>query len=228
MNFKQQAAAAAITLVKENDVVGLGAGATIAYAVEFLKKEIDGGLSIKFVTSSNLTRDLLLKENLPVLATAAFSEINIYIDGCDQFDKQLNALKSGAGIHTQEKLLASMAKIFVLSGDETKLVDTFEIKYPLAVEILPQSLSFVPLKVASLFQGVQTSIRADGKNDAPVITKNGNYLLDIYFKRWPVLSMINPTLKNISGIVETSLFYAMAHKAIIAGENGIRILERNL
>jgi ribose 5-phosphate isomerase A len=228
MNYKQQAAAAAITLIKENDNVGLGAGATIAYAVEFLKKQFDDGLSIKFVTSSNLTRDLLLKENLPVLPTSAFSDIDIYLDGCDQFDKQLNALKSGAGIHTQEKLLASMAKLFVLIGDETKLVNTFHIKYPLVVEMLPQALAFVPFKIIELFSGAQTSIRLDDKKSAAVITENGNYLLDIYFESWPVLSLINPVLKNIAGIVETSLFYEMAHKAIIAGENGIRVLERSL
>jgi ribose 5-phosphate isomerase A len=228
MNFKQQAAAAAISLVKENDIVSLGAGATIGYAVEFLKKQIDGGLSIKFVASSSVTRDLLLKENLTVLETSAFSEIDIYLDGCDQFDKQLNALKSGAGIHTQEKLLASMAKAFVLIGDHAKLVDTFDIKYPLVVEMLPQALAFVPFKIATLFPGVHTSLRVDGENSAPVTTENGNYLLDIYFKSWPTLSLINPVLKNVSGIIETSLFYRMAHKAIIAGENGTRILERNL
>ena len=121
-----------------------------------------------------------------------------------------------------------MAKIFVLIGDETKFVDTFDIKYPLVVEMLPQALAFVPFKIASLFPGVESSVRFEGENNAPVITENGNYLLDIYFKSWPTLSLINPVLKNVSGIVETSLFYGMAHKAIIAGENGTKILERNL
>ena len=66
------------------------------------------------------------------------------------------------------------------------------------------------------------------KKDGPVITENGNYLLDVYFENWPDLPEISPACKNICGIVETSLFYALAHKAIIAGENGVAVLERNL
>lgn len=228
MNFKQQAAAKAITIVSTNNIVGLGAGSTIACVVEFLKNEIENGLSIKFVTSSFTTMQLLLKEKLPVLPTASFNAIDIYFDGCDQFDKQLNALKSGGGIHTQEKLLASMAKQFVLVGDESKLVDTFDTKYPLVLEILPQAAAFVPYKIDQLYSCINISMRMNDKKDGPVITENGNYLLDVYFESWPGLPGINPECKNISGIVETSLFYGLAHKAVIAGEKGVEVLERNL
>jgi ribose 5-phosphate isomerase A len=227
MNFKQEAAAKAITLVNENNIVGLGAGSTMAYAAEFLKKRIEDGLTVKLVTSSFTTKQLLLKENLPVLPTSLFKEIDIYFDGCDQFDKQLNALKSGGGIHTQEKLLASMAKQFVLVGDETKLVDTFDVKFPLVIEMLPQSLSYVPFKIENLFPGVKTSMRMCDKKDGPVITQNGNYLLDVYFENWPGLTGINQALKSITGVVETSLFYELACKAIIAGENGVIVLGKN-
>lgn len=227
MNFKQQAAAKAITLISENNIVGLGAGSTIAFVVEFLKKEIGKGLSLKLVTSSFTTMQLLLKEKLPVLPTSIFNEIDIYFDGCDQFDKQLNALKSGGGIHTQEKLLASMAKQFVLVGDESKLVDTFDTKYPLVLEILPQAIAFVPYKIEKLYKSKNISMRMNDKKDGPVITENGNYLLDVYFENWPGLAEINPACKNITGIVETSLFYGLARKAIIAGEKGVEVLERN-
>ncbi len=196
MNFKQEAAAKAITLVNENDIVGLGAGSTMAYAIGFLKKRIEDGLTVKLVTSSFTTKQLLVKENLPVLPTNLFKEIDIYFDGCDQFDKKLNALKSGGGIHTQEKLLASMAKQFVLVGDDTKLVDTFDVKYPLVIEMLPQSLSFVPFKIENLFPGVKTSMRMGDKKDGPVITENGNYLLDVYFESWPDLPRYQPLFKK--------------------------------
>ncbi len=227
MNFKQEAAAKAINLVNENDIVGVGAGSTVAYVVEFLKKKIEEGLVVKFVTSSFSTMQLLAKEKLPVSQTSSFKEIDIYFDGYDQFDKQLNALKSGGGIHTQEKLLASMAKQFVLVGDESKLADIFDAKYPLVLEILPQAFSFAPYKIKQLYKGINMSMRMNDKKDGPVITENGNYLLDIYFERWPALPGINPALKSIAGVVETSLFYGIAHKAIIAGENGVRTLEKN-
>ncbi len=119
-----------------------------------------------------------------------------------------------------------MAKQFVLVGDDSKLVDMFDTKYPLVLEILPQANAFVPDKIAQLFTGVKSSMRMNDKKDGPVITENGNYLLDVYFESWPGLSEINPVCKNIPGIVETSLFYKLAHKAIIAGEKGIIFLER--
>lgn len=224
MNFKQEAAAKAITLIKENDIVGLGAGSTIAFIVDYLKAKINEGLSVQLVSSSFTTKQLLLNENLRVLRVECFEEIDIYFDGCDQFDQQLNALKSGGGIHTQEKLFASMANQFILVGDDSKLVDTFDTKYPLVIELLPQSATFVPYKIQTLFPGVKIQMRTNDKKDGAVITENGNYLVDVYFNVWPELSSINQTVKNIAGVVETSLFYRMAHKAIIAGENGVSVL----
>lgn len=224
MDFKKEAASKAVGLVQTKSTIGLGAGSTIAYLVGFLKQAIEDGLEVKLVTSSFSTLQLLQKNSLPVNPTASFKEIDIYFDGCDQFDKQLNALKSGGGIHTHEKLLASMAKQFILVGDETKLVNKFDEKYPLVVEILPQACAFVPFKIAQLFPNAKSSIRMNDRKDGPVITENGNYLIDIYFEVWPALSEINPELKKIPGVVETSLFYAIAKKAIIAGEKGISIL----
>lgn len=224
MNFKQEAARHATTLVKENDIVGLGAGSTMAYVAASLKEKIKNGFSIKLLTSSFSTAQLLIKENLPVLSVTSFNEIDIYFDGCDLFDHKLNALKSGGGIHTQEKLFASMAKQFVLVGDETKLVEKFDIKYPLVLEILPQAITYVPTRIQKLFSTAKCSIRISEKRDGPVITGNGNYLLDVYFENWPALKEINPLFKNIAGVIETSLFYALAHKAIIGGEKGVIVL----
>lgn len=226
MDLKKQAAQKAATLVEDKTTVGVGAGSTIAYLVEFLEKAIKDGLDLTFVTSSFSTLQLLQTKMLNIKASSALKEIDIYFDGCDQLDKQLNALKSGGGIHTHEKLLASMAKQFVLIGDEAKLVDDFDLKYPVVLEILPQAAAFVPAKVNQLFEITRWLMRMNDKKDGPVITENGNYLIDVYLKKWPDLSSINPVLKSVSGIVETSLFYNMANKAIIAGEEGVVVLEK--
>lgn len=226
MDLKKQAAQKAATLVEDKTTVGVGAGSTIAYLVEFLEKAIKDGSDLTFVTSSFSTLQLLQTKMLNIKASSALKEIDIYFDGCDQLDKQLNALKSGGGIHTHEKLLASMAKQFVLIGDEAKLVDSFDLKYPVVLEILPQAAAFVPAKVNQLFEITRWLMRMNDKKDGPVITENGNYLIDVYLKKWPDLSSINPVLKSVSGIVETSLFYNMANKAIIAGEEGVVVLEK--
>ncbi len=224
MDFKKQAAQAAASLVKDNSIIGLGAGSTMAHMVYFLKEMGDNGLSIKLLTSSFSTRQLLLQNGFALLNTADVAAIDIYFDGCDQFDINLNALKSGGGIHTQEKLLATMAKEFVLVGDETKYSEQLETKFPLAIEVLPQAVSFIPHRVQQIFPGTKTVMRLGDKKDDAVITENGNYLFDIWFTKWPPLAGLNSLLKNITGIVETSLFYGIATKAIIAGEGGVRTI----
>ncbi len=225
MDLKKEAAAKAITLIRDKTIVGLGAGSTIAYVVEFLKQEIENGLQIKLVTSSFSTRQLLLKNDFTVFQIASLSKIDIYFDGCDQLDKDLNALKSGGGIHTHEKLLASMAAQFVLIGDETKLVDAFDYRFPVVIELLAEAAAFAPAKIQNLFPGSTSNFRISDKKDGYVITDNGNYLLDLWFQAWPDLATINPVLKTITGVVETSLFYRMAHKAIIAGKDGVKVLD---
>ena len=224
MDLKREAAAKAISLISDNTIVGLGAGSTIAYAVEFLKQEIENGLQAKFVTSSFSTRQLLLKNKFTLFQAYSLHKIDIYFDGCDQLDKDLNALKSGGGIHTQEKLLASMADQFVLLGDETKLVSNFDSRFPVVIELLPEASAFAPAQIQNLFPGSVSSFRISDKKDGLVITDNGNYLLDLRFQTWPDLATINPLLKTITGIVETSLFYKTAHKAIIAGKDGVKVL----
>jgi ribose 5-phosphate isomerase A len=226
-DFKKEAAKKAITLVSDKTIVGLGAGSSIAYLVQFLREQTENGFNIQILTSSFSTHQLLLKNNFAVQSVDAFKSIDIYFDGCDQFDYELNALKSGGGIHTQEKLLASMANEFVLIGDESKLVANFNHRFPLVIELLPQAVGYIPGCIQKHFPGSTSAYRVSEKKDGFVITENGNYLLDIWFGEWPGLSRINPLLKSIAGVVETSLFYGLANKAIIAGKDGIKVLERN-
>ncbi|MBS1596968.1 MAG: ribose 5-phosphate isomerase A [Bacteroidetes bacterium] len=226
MDFKKQAAAKAITLVKNQSTVGLGAGSTIAYMVDFLKIEIKKGLDIKLTTSSFNTKQLLLHHEIPVMDMKTISSVDICFDGCDQFDQDLHALKSTGGIHTQEKLLASMAKEFILIGDDSKYAEKLDTKFSILIELLPEATSFVAAKIKELFPGVRTTQRMDEQKKEPLITWNKNYLLDIWFNAWPELSTINPLLKTITGVVETSLFYNLAKKAIVAGSAGTSIIER--
>ncbi|MDB5248842.1 MAG: rpiA [Segetibacter sp.] len=226
MDLKKEAARKAITLITDKSIVGLGAGSTIAYLAEFLKEEIKNSLQVTVVTSSFSTLQFLLKNNFPVQPIASVRDIDIYFDGCDQLDKQLNALKSGGGIHTHEKLCASIAKQFVLIGDTSKYVDSFDTSIPLVLELIPEAFNFVPKELNRMFGNSRSTYRTADKKDGPVITANGNYLLDVWFENWPDLSTINPIAKSITGVVETSLFYNMAHKAIIAGETGVDIFEK--
>ena len=227
MDLKKRAAGEAISFIKNNTTIGLGAGSTIAYMIELLAEEVRKGLALKVLTSSFTTHQLLLQNGFFVQPITDIAEMDIYFDGCDQLDKDLNALKSGGGIHTREKLLASMAKQFILVGDEAKYVEQFDTRFPLVVELLPEAFSYVSINIQKLYPGVKSVIRMSNKKDGAVITDNCNYLLDIWFASWPDLAQLNRKIKEITGVVETSLFYKLADKAIIAGENGIKILEKN-
>lgn len=225
MNLKKEAAAKAVSLIKNNSIVGLGAGSTMSYMVESLATSIKSGLDIQLLSSSYTTRTLLLQKGFKVSPIENLSAIDIYFDGCDLVDKDLNALKSGGGIHTIEKLLASMAKEFILVVDEAKYVQQFNTNIPLVVEFLPQALGYVPATMKALFTEVKATIRFSEKKDGPVITENGNYLLDIWFKEWPPLAQLSATLKEIAGIVDSSLFYGMVDKVIVASMEGIEIVK---
>lgn len=228
MEPKMRAAVEAITFIKEGDAVGLGAGATIANIVKLLVEQKSTHRDINLFTSSFSTHQLLIKYGFPVRSVSDITALDIYVDGCDQLDKDLNALKSGGGIHTREKLLASMAQEFILVGDAAKYSERFDGRFPVVVELLREAVSFVPAKIAALFPGTRSELRATDKKDGLIITDNGNYLLDVWFTEWPELKLLNLLMKEIAGVVETSLFYNLAHKAVLAGEDGVKILERPL
>ncbi len=226
MDLKKAAAEKAVSFIKTNTVIGLGAGATMAHLAGLLNHAINQGLKIKVLTSSYSTRQLLEGFGIHVVAASAVSTIDIYFDGCDQVDKNLNALKSGGGIHTQEKILASMAKEFMIVGDEGKYVNSFDTTYPLVIEILPQAIRYILSVVEKHYPGVVISLRISDKRDGAVFTDNGNYLLDVFFKAWPELSALNTTVKLITGVVDTSLFYNIASSFIMGHKEGVQVINK--
>jgi ribose 5-phosphate isomerase A len=227
MDLKEQAAGAAIPYLENKNSIGLGAGSTIRFITNILPEIFHHNTSVKIATSSWQTRQLLESRGFLVTPIDSLTGLDIYVDGCDQLDKHLNALKSGGGIHTIEKLFAEMAKEFILVGDEGKYIDAFDGKVPLVVEVLPDAAAYVSFRIRELYPGASTELRKSDLKEGPVITDQGNYLMNIRFSKWPSVSTINKRLKSITGILETSLFYNMAHKAILAGKEGIRLLEKN-
>lgn len=219
MDLKQEAARAAVTLIKDGMIIGLGAGATMAFMVQYLQEQ---STNVQLYSSSNATKELLVQKGFIVHDIANAAYLDLYFDGCDQFDKDLNALKSGGGIHTMEKLLASMAKEFVLVGDASKYAEALNVRFPVVLEVLPQAKAYVTEKIGALYKGLSLFYRETDAG-AFTVTENGNLLLDVFFTSFPGLAMLNSQLKSITGVVETSLFYNLATKAITAGTDGIRI-----
>lgn len=224
IDYKLEAAKAALTLIEPNQTIGLGAGSTIAHLVNMLALKPELAASLTFTSSSFKTTQLLSKYGLRILSPALLNKLDIYFDGCDQFDAELNALKSGGGIHTTEKILASSAHEFILLGDEGKFSAQLNAIYPLVIEILPQALQIVLAKLSALFPSATLTQRMSTQKDGALISDNGNMLVDVQFTELPQPAKLNALVKMIPGVVEHSLFYQIAAKAIIAGENGIRTI----
>ena len=224
-DLKLEAAKAALKFIKPYQTIGLGAGSTIAHLVTLVAADDELAASVTFTSSSFKTTGLLAQNGLKVTAPALLSNLDIYFDGCDQFDHQLNALKSGGGIHTTEKILASMANEFILIGDAGKYADKLDTTYPLVIEVLPAALQIVLKRLAADFQGAKINQRMSTQKDGAVVSDNGNMLVDIFFRELLPLQELNTQIKMLPGVVEHSLFYRMATKAIIAGEDGTRVIE---
>ena len=225
-DHKQQAAQEAAKLIRPGDTIGLGAGSTMTHLLMAVKETPGLAQTLTVASSSFVTRQILIQQGFNVKESGWLSRLDWYFDGCDQFDRHLNALKSGGGVHTAEKVLAAMADSFVLVGDASKRVDHFNGNFPLVVEVIPEALTSVADRLKRFFNPTRSELRFSNKKDGAVITERGNFLIDSWFDPFPDPGDLNDSINAIPGILEHSLFYNMAHKAIIAGPDGITIIPR--
>ena len=146
-----------------------------------------------------------------VLSLEMTAHINIAFDGCDELDKELNALKANGAIHTKEKIIASMAEKYVLLIDESKFYDTLPLKDSVTLEVIPQSRNYVQAQIEKL--GGKAVMRKSGAKAGFVISDNGNYIMDTDFSNVATFAgkpeELHKKLKQLTGVVETALFIDM-------------------
>ncbi|HLZ85981.1 MAG TPA: ribose 5-phosphate isomerase A [Puia sp.] len=226
-DYKQQAAQEAAKLIQPGHAIGLGAGSTMTHLITAIKDTPGLVQTLTVASSSFATRQTLLQQGFNVKDSGWLSRLDYYFDGCDQFDRRLTALKSGGGVHTAEKVLAAMADTFVLVGDAAKRVDRLSNTYPLVVEVIPEALAYVSARLKQYFNPTRSELRLSDKKDGAVITERGNFLIDNWFDSFPEPGILNDRVTTIPGILEHSLFYNMAHKAITAGPDGMMVYTKN-
>ena len=220
MIMKKKSALYASKLVKDGMVVGLGGGSTISYLIDYVKDK-----DIKVVSPSSKTVLLAQKMGLTVLNTQYVDHVDIAFDGCDEVDSHLNALKSGGGIHTQEKIIASMADEYIVLVDESKFHETLAFKVPVVVEVLPKAYSVVKKKLEKLNGNVE--LRTASNKDGFLMSDEGNILLDVYFDGVQDIRLLNQTLLMMPGVVDTSLFVDILTGMILVNDKGVFKKERN-
>ena len=214
--MKQIVADAAIKEVKSDMILGLGSGSTAALMIKSLADEIRAGelKNIRGVATSFQSEVLALELDIPLIDLASVSQIDLAIDGADEVDPRFQLIKGGGACHVREKLVASKANKLLIVVDETKLVQNLNQSFPLPVEVLPNAWKFVK-DVISEMHGNST-LRMATKKAGPVVTDQGNLILDVLFNH----GIENPkdiemSVNNIPGVLENGLFVDLADKVLV-------------
>jgi ribose 5-phosphate isomerase A len=224
--MKQEVGKAAAARVQSGDIVGLGTGSTTAFAIQFLGDRLKSGelKDIKGVPTSFQASVLAKKHGIPLTTLDEVDIINIAIDGADEVDPQKNLIKGGGAAHTREKIIDSLAKEFVVVVDSSKMVDRLGSTFALPIEVLP--LAVAPVTRALEKLGGKPELRMGVKKDGPVITDQGNMVLDVTFEAIDNPAELEKTLNNIPGVLENGLFVGVATLILIGeikdGKPGVR------
>lgn len=221
---KRNAALEAVKHVKDGFVIGLGSGSTAAYAIEAIGDRIKKEkLRIYGVPTSYQAFTLAVKHKIPITTLEEHPILDLTIDGADQIDEKLNLIKGMGGALAREKIVASASKKLIIVADESKKVKILgEKNHPVPIEALPFAVPFVTRKIKEI--GGSSLLREGTKKVGPVITDNGNVIIDAYFGLIQEPKELEQKLKFIPGIAETGLFIKMANVAYIGKRSGIEKL----
>jgi len=208
---KETAARAAVELVEDGMVVGLGSGSTAACAIRMLGHRCDEGLRLLGVPTSENSRQLALEYGIPLTGLELGQPIDLVIDGADEVDPELNLIKGGGGALLREKIVAAAAKQVVIIVDHAKLVPVLG-RFHLPVEFVPFGQGVVARALAHY--GVAMSLRAEN-GEGPFVTDEGNHIYDLAFDTIEDPCGLARQLDSIVGVVEHGLFIDMADRVIV-------------
>lgn len=222
---KEMAAQAAIEHIETDQVIGIGSGSTIEYFIKLLRQRmLSEELKIAAVPTSYQSAFLCIQNQIPLTTLNEHPELELAIDGADEIDSSLNLIKGAGAALTQEKIVDSMAKRFIIIADESKMVKNLGEKMPIPIEIIPLALACVTKRLKAYTQ--EFSVREAVKKLGPVITDNGNFIIDAKITNIDNPKTLELELKGIPGVVENGLFIEMAHIAYIGTKTGIIELNR--
>ncbi|GAB4228719.1 MAG: ribose-5-phosphate isomerase RpiA [Stanieria sp.] len=215
--MKQEVGKAAAARVKSDSIVGLGTGSTTAFAIEYLGKRLQQGeiKNIVGIPTSFQAEVLAKKYGIPLTTLDAVDRIDIAIDGADEVDPQKNLIKGGGAAHTREKVVDSLAEEFIVVVDGNKLVDKLGSTFLLPVEVIPMAIAPVMRSLAKL--GGKPELRMGIKKAGPVVTDQGNLVVDVKFEQIDNPAELEKTINNIPGVLENGLFVGVAD-VILIGE----------
>jgi ribose 5-phosphate isomerase A len=220
---KRAAGYRAADMIEEGMVVGLGTGSTVYFTIERLSERVKGGLKIMGIPTSYQTATRAREAKIPLTTLDDNPVIDIALDGADEVDPKLRLIKGRGAAHLREKCVAAAAKHFVVVVDEQKVVKKLGAA-AVPVEVLPFAITPVLVQLRGL--GGIPIIREAVRKDGPVITDNGNFVVDCRFKDIKNPEKLEAVLASIPGIVESGLFCGFTKKTtvIIGGLKKVKII----
>ncbi len=224
MKAKLNCAKEAVKLVEDGMVLGIGSGSTVELFLKELGKRIKSEeLEIYGVPSSYQSHIVAVENGIRIVDLIQFPELDLCIDGADQIDSSLNCIKGGGGALTREKIVASASKRFVIIADESKLVE--KLSMPVPVEVMAFAYGFVAKEIEKI--GGSCNLRIGSGKVGPVVSDNGNFIVDCDFGIVENPKELEVKLNLIPGVVENGIFCSsMVDRVIVGTEDGVRILEK--
>lgn len=222
-NAKRVAARRAAEMVETGMRVGLGTGSTAAWLVRRLGERVrDDGLQIRAVPTSTQTAALAREVGIEVISLNEAKWLDLTIDGADEFDGDLNLIKGGGAALLQEKIVATASDQMIVIADAGKQVEALG-AFPLPIEVIPFGLQTTQKLVEDTLVsmdvlGRETSLRM--KEDALLVTDEGNHILDLHLKRIGNPRQLALALNQLPGVVENGLFIDICDRVVIGFGDG--------
>lgn len=224
-NAKRMAAEKAVQHVEDGFIVGLGSGTTVAHVFREIGRRMrEEKMRVFGVPTSYQAFLQAVQHGIPITTLHEHSVIDVTIDGADQVDLELNLIKGNGGALMREKVVASTSKVNIIVVDESKLTKKLGANHPVPVEVLPFALSPVTSKMRAF--GGKPILRGAERKVGPVVTDNGNFILDVHFGSIDSPQQLNQKLKAVPGLVETGLFLELAHIVYVGGKEAVRKLAK--
>jgi ribose 5-phosphate isomerase A len=221
---KRAAAEAAVALVRDGMVVGLGTGSTAAFAIDALAERVRGGLRILGIPTSERSAAQAQAGGIPLTTFAEHRRVALTIDGADEVAREsLDLIKGLGGALLREKIVAAATDRLVIVADSGKLVDRLGASTPVPVEVVPFGWETTADRIARL--GAEPVLRT-GRDGQPFRTDGGNIILDCRFGPIADAVALEQALSGVVGVVETGLFIRMADLALVAHDGGVQRLTR--
>ncbi|MED5435045.1 MAG: ribose-5-phosphate isomerase RpiA [SAR324 cluster bacterium] len=220
---KQRAAEAAVEYVKDGMIVGLGTGSTTEFAVKKLGERVRDGLAIRGIPTSDVTKVQAEEEGVPLIDFSETMYIDLTIDGADEIDVNLNMIKGGGAALLREKIVASASKEEIIIVSHEKFVKQLG-SFPLPVEVIPFGWQVIFNQLETL--GGSPDLRL--KQGQPLLTDQGNYIIDCRFRQIIDAAQLEQRLNMIPGVVENGLFTGFCTRMIMAEGEKIVVKERGI